>query len=134
MFCLTMHGYITSTLLTLSTAGPQVGDVMLLKDHINMPGFSGVSPLTGPNDTRFGPRFFPVTGCYAPCWRRVAKEVAQEMDMEGDVHEGVYAMVGGPTFETVAEIKMFALLGVDCMGDIFLSLFYFTVWQNFFQE
>ena len=95
---------------------------MILKDHINMPGFSGVNPLTGPNDTRFGPRFFPVTGCYTPCWRRLAREVAQEMDIAGDVHEGVYAMVGGPTFETVAEIKLLSLFGVDCIGRQYLAV------------
>merc|ERR1712126_726187 len=33
-----------------------VGDIMLLKDHINLPGFACANPLRGPNDERFGPR------------------------------------------------------------------------------
>ena len=42
-----------------------VGDIMMIKDHINIPGMSGQHPLKGPNDTRFGSRFFALNDCYA---------------------------------------------------------------------
>ena len=41
-----------------------VGDIMVLKDHINLPGFACQHPLRGPNDERFGPRFFPTNDLY----------------------------------------------------------------------
>ena len=49
-----------------------VGDIMMIKDHINIPGMSGQHPLKGPNDTRFGSRFFALNDCYARYGRRTA--------------------------------------------------------------
>jgi len=96
--------------------GYQVGDIMVLKDHINLPGFSCEHPLRGPNDVRFGPRFFPTNDLYNPVWRRIAHKIAFDMRMEGVVREGIYTMVGGPNYETVAELKMLRTLGVDSVG------------------
>ena len=42
-----------------------VGDIMMIKDHINIPGMSGQHPLKGPNDKRFGSRFFALNDCYS---------------------------------------------------------------------
>ena len=53
----------------------QVGDIMVLKDHINLPGFSCEHPLRGPNDEKFGPRFFPTNDLYNPTWRKIAHKV-----------------------------------------------------------
>jgi purine-nucleoside phosphorylase len=94
----------------------QVGDIMVLKDHINLPGFSCQHPLRGPNDTRFGPRFFPLNELYNVSYRKMAKKLARGLGLEGIVREGVYAMVGGPNYETVAELKMLRELGVDSVG------------------
>merc|ERR1712013_442643 len=78
-----------------------VGDLMVLKDHINLPGFARNHPLRGPNDERFGPRFFPCNDIYNTAYRKIARRVA---------------MVGGPNYETVAELKMLRELGVDSVG------------------
>jgi len=94
----------------------EVGDIMVLKDHINLPGFSCEHPLRGPNDEKFGPRFFPTNDLYNPTWRKIAHKIAFDMRMEGVVREGIYVMVGGPNYETVAELKMLRALGVDSVG------------------
>ncbi|XP_059089097.1 purine nucleoside phosphorylase-like isoform X2 [Tigriopus californicus] len=94
----------------------KVGDVMIIKDHINLPGFTGVHPLRGPNDPRFGSRFFAVNDCYMKRIRDQASEVVMEQKLEKCFHEGVYAMLGGPNFETVAELKMLRICGVDAVG------------------
>ena len=56
-----------------------VGDIMLVRDHINMFGLSGESPLRGPNDESFGPRFFSVNNLYDAKWREVAVEAAERV-------------------------------------------------------
>lgn len=96
----------------------RAGDVMLVKDHINMPGFTGMHPLRGPNDGRFGGRFFALNDCYDKEYRSMAKKIHQNMEENapGALHEGVYAMLGGPNFETVAELRMLKVCGVDAVG------------------
>jgi len=94
----------------------KVGDIMILKDHINLPGFSCQHPLRGPNDERFGDRFFPVNDIYSKELRDLAKELAHQLDLDEVVKEGIYTMVGGPNYETVAELKLLSLLGVDSVG------------------
>jgi len=93
-----------------------VGDIMILKDHINLPGFACNHPLRGPNDERFGPRFFPCNDLYNHTYRNMARKVARDLNLEGIVRQGVYTMVGGPNYETVAELKMLRELGVDSVG------------------
>jgi purine-nucleoside phosphorylase len=94
----------------------KVGDVMIIKDHINFPGFAGHHPLVGPNDERFGTRFPPMNTAYDKDLRILAKQVTAELGMSDFVREGVYTMVGGPNFETVAELRMLRMLGVDAVG------------------
>jgi purine-nucleoside phosphorylase len=94
----------------------KVGDIMILKDHINLPGFSCQHPLRGPNDERFGPRFFPCNDIYDPEYMKISKKIARDVNLEGIVRLGVYAMVGGPNYETVAELKLLRELGVDSVG------------------
>lgn len=115
------------TLIVTNAAGGlnpafKVGDIMVLKDHINMPGFTGMHPLRGPNDSRFGMRFFALNDCYDKVWRTMAKQIHQGMgeDAPGTLHEGVYTMLGGPNFETVAELRMLQTCGVDAVGKTFL--------------
>lgn len=94
----------------------KVGDIMLVKDHINIMGFAGNSPLQGPNDSRFGPRFPPMSKAYDVDIINTALELSKEMGIEDDVKTGVYTCLGGPSYETVAELKMWGLLGVDAVG------------------
>ncbi|CAL4070241.1 unnamed protein product [Meganyctiphanes norvegica] len=93
-----------------------VGDIMIIKDHINFQGFAGDSPLRGYNDERFGPRFPAMNNAYDKDLRKRAKAVATEMKLENVIREGTYVMLGGPTYETVAELKMLQIIGVDAVG------------------
>ena len=68
---------------------------------------------SGPNDPRFGPRFFPTNDLYNKKFRDIGKQVARSLNLDGIVREGVYTMVGGPNYETVAELKMLRELGND---------------------
>merc|ERR1711934_1264823 len=94
----------------------QVGDIMHVCDHINMFGLAGNSPLRGPNDESFGPRFFALNGLYDSRLRQLARAAAQEVGIANTLREGVLTISGGPNYESVAELKMFAGLGVDCVG------------------
>ncbi|CAG5025842.1 unnamed protein product [Parnassius apollo] len=109
------------TLIATNAAGGlnpnyKVGDLMIVKDHINMMGFAGNNPLHGPNDERFGPRFPPMNKAYNYKYRNIAKELAKELNIENIVREGVYTCLGGPNFETVAELNMLKMVGVDAVG------------------
>ncbi|XP_028449721.1 purine nucleoside phosphorylase 5b [Perca flavescens] len=94
----------------------KVGDVMILKDHINMPGFAGITPLAGPNDERFGVRFPCMSDAYDRELRQLAHDVASELGYDNFLREGVYCFLGGPSFETIAECRMLHSLGADAVG------------------
>lgn len=94
----------------------RVGDIMIIKDHINMQGFAGDSPLRGKNDERFGPRFPAMNNAYDKGLRTLAMAIVAEMNLNQVVREGVYVMLGGPTYETVAELNLLRILGVDAVG------------------
>ncbi|CAG9793847.1 unnamed protein product [Diatraea saccharalis] len=109
------------TLIATNAAGGlnpsyKIGDIMIVRDHINMMGFAGNNPLHGPNDERFGPRFPPMNKAYKLEYRKIAKDVAKELNIENIVREGVYTCLGGPNFETVAELNMLKMVGVDAVG------------------
>lgn len=89
----------------------QPGDLMLISDHLN---FMGAAPTRGPNPEEFGPRFFDVSRVYAPELRLLAKEFADSI--KANLHEGVYAYMTGPQFETPAEIRALRTLGADAVG------------------
>jgi len=87
------------------------GSLVALTDHINwMPG----TPMVGPNDERFGPRFFSMGNAYDSDIRNLVKETAAAKGIT--LHEGVYIAYPGPNFETAAEIRMMARLGADVVG------------------
>jgi len=94
----------------------KIGDFMIVNDHINLPGFSGVNPLVGPNEKQFGPRFVDVSEMYDEDLIDIAFEAANEIGLQDNVNEGTLAMLGGPTFETPAELRMFKTCGVDAVG------------------
>jgi purine-nucleoside phosphorylase len=87
------------------------GDLMLIKDHINM---TGRNPLIGPNDDTLGTRFPDMSEAYSKTLRELAKSVAAEQGIQ--LQEGVYAGLLGPSYETPAEIRMLRILGGDAVG------------------
>lgn len=88
----------------------KVGDLMIIKDHINlMP-----NPLIGQNLDDFGPRFPDMTRPYEPKLMNLAKEIASELGIS--LREGVYLAGTGPTYETPSEYKYFRLIGADAVG------------------
>lgn len=90
------------------------GDLMLIKDHLNMLGIAGQNPLRGPNDEAIGPRFPDLTRPYDPELRRLAIDVAKGAGFT--LQEGVYAYVAGPSFETPAELRFLQTIGADAVG------------------
>lgn len=84
----------------------EVGAPVLLSDHLNL---TGANPLVGPHDN-LGPRFLDQTDAYAKELREIAHGV------DGDLAEGVYAGLLGPTYETPAEVRMLRALGADLVG------------------
>lgn len=91
-----------------------VGDLMLIEDHLNLPGMAGHNPLRGPNLEEFGPRFPAANRTYTRTLMDLAEEVAAEEGIA--LQRGVYAMIAGPNFETPAEIRMLRTLGADSVG------------------
>ncbi len=137
----------------------KVGDIMVIKDHINLPGFAGQHPLCGPNDERytdkgekktelsvkereevldiilqncfpfywkggafsflflrFGIRFPCMSDAYSKDLRKLVVDITAELGYSNFVREGVYCMVSGPNFETIAEARMLHILGSDSVG------------------
>ena len=87
-----------------------VGDLMIIKDHINlMP-----NPLIGPNMDHLGPRFPDMTRAYDRSLIALAKQVAADQGVI--LQEGVYVGGTGPSYETPAEYKYFRLIGGDAVG------------------
>jgi purine-nucleoside phosphorylase len=97
----------------------RVGDIVLLNDHIFLAGLAGNHPLRGPNIDIFGPRFPPLSDAYDLGLRRAAHAAwkkTQNKESKRRLHEGVYAYVGGPSYETRAECRMLRQLGADVVG------------------
>lgn len=89
----------------------KVGDIMLIKDHIN---FMGTNPLLGPNDDRIGPRFLDMSQAYSKRLIKLALETGEALNIH--LQQGVYIGVTGPSYETPSEYKMFHILGADAVG------------------
>jgi purine-nucleoside phosphorylase len=90
----------------------EVGELVAISDHLNL---TGVSPLTGPNDERLGPRFVDMTDVYTPELRTLASEVARDL-FGKPLREAVYAGLPGPSYETPAEVRMLRILGAGLVG------------------
>ncbi len=88
----------------------RVGDLMVIKDQINMMP----NPLIGPNAEEFGPRFPDMTHPYDVELRRLAFRLAREMGIH--LQDGVYVACTGPSYETRAEYKFFRVIGSDAVG------------------
>ena len=92
----------------------QLGDLMLIDDHINLPGLVGASPLIGPNDETLGPRFPDMSRPYDVELKTKAHAAAKANSLS--LREGVYVWVTGPTLETRAEYRMLRNMGADVVG------------------
>jgi purine-nucleoside phosphorylase len=89
----------------------QQGALVLIRDHINL---QGQNPRVGPNDDRLGVRFPDMTQAYAKDYRAMAREEAGKLGMT--LHEGIYAALHGPSYETPSEIEYLRRIGADLVG------------------
>ena len=87
------------------------GDIMLIRDHINL---LGDNPLIGPNDDELGPRFPDMSEPYTERLMDIAQTAALEEAIH--MHQGVYVAVSGPMLETRAEYRYLRLIGADVVG------------------
>src|SRR5678815_2106664 len=87
------------------------GALVVLRDHINL---QGQNPLVGPNDDRFGPRFPDMSQAYSTSYREIAASEAAKLGMT--LHDGVYAALLGPSYETPSEIRYLRAIGADLVG------------------
>lgn len=90
------------------------GDVMMLKDHLNLMGMAGLSPLRGPNLDDIGPRFPDMGRAYDRELADLVRSVAVENDVK--LQEGVYVCLAGPSFETPADLRFLQTAGADAVG------------------
>lgn len=105
------HSMILTNAAGAINAGYQVGDLMVIEDTIKL---TGASPISGPNDERFGPRFIEVTNLFDQAWAQQVQAIAKSLSIP--CHKGVYFFAGGPQFETAAEIRAMRILGADAVG------------------
>jgi purine-nucleoside phosphorylase len=110
-----MIGIGIKTLFVSNAAGGtnlayHVGDLMIIRDHINLIP----NPLIGPNLDTLGPRFPDMTRPYDPILIKKAEAIAKEEGIY--LQKGVYIAVSGPCYETPAEYKFFRLIGGDAVG------------------
>ena len=88
----------------------QIGDLMIIDDHIN---FFPEHPLRGKNFPT-GPRFPDMHEAYDKAFLQQARDIAKEKGIK--VVEGVYLATQGPTYETPAEYRMYRTFGADAVG------------------
>lgn len=114
-----MHALGVRVLIATNAAGGlnpafRAGDLMLITDHINLPGMAGHSPLLGPYEPALGARFPSMHAAYDRDLIQLALEIAAESGTE--ITSGVYVMVSGPSYETPAELRFLRLGGADAVG------------------
>lgn len=115
----TMRLLGAETLIVTNAAGGlnmtyRPGELMIIRDHINLIGMAGLNPLRGPNLDVFGPRFPSMNGAYDADLREVARETA--LDAGIPFHQGVYICLAGPSFESPADVRFLRLIGADAVG------------------
>jgi purine-nucleoside phosphorylase len=90
------------------------GDVMLIKDHLNLLGMTGANPLMGPNIDELGPRFPDMSQAYDRKLMATARQVAASENIP--LREGVYCALSGPSFEGPADLRFLRIAGADAVG------------------
>ena len=88
----------------------EIGDLMIINDHINLIP----NPLIGPHNPEFGARFPDMSEAYTPALIAKAKDIAQKNNLK--IQEGCYVGTTGPTFETPKEYQYFRIIGGDTVG------------------
>jgi purine-nucleoside phosphorylase len=105
------HLGVPNFLLTNAAGGISedlsAGDLMVITDHLNL---TGCSPLVGPHQAAFGPRFPDQSSVYSPRLRQLLQQAGARL------RSGVYAGLLGPSYETPAEVRMLKTLGADAVG------------------
>src|SRR5574344_342690 len=89
----------------------KAGDLMVIKDHINL---MGTNPLIGENDSTLGDRFPDMTEIYKHYLADMAVKKGEELGL--GMRKGIYAAMSGPSYETPAEINMLRIIGADAVG------------------
>jgi purine-nucleoside phosphorylase len=106
---------IRAVILTNAAGGINLeykqGALVVITDHINL---QGQNPLVGPNEESFGPRFPDMTQAYWKPYREIALRAARRLGKT--LHQGVYAGLPGPSYETPAEIRYLRTIGADLVG------------------
>ncbi|VEU20244.1 DEKNAAC101116 [Brettanomyces naardenensis] len=92
------------------------GDLMVINDHINLPGLAGNHPLRGPNFDEMGPRFPAMSDAYDFDLRLKFFNAVKKLGIERSIHEGIYTYCCGPSFETRAECRLIRSFGGDTVG------------------
>ncbi len=87
-----------------------VGDLMIIRDHINLLP----NPLIGPNFAEFGERFPDMTAAYDLDLIKKAEKIAKKTGIS--VQKGVYLGNTGPSYETPAEVRFYRCIGADAVG------------------
>ncbi len=90
------------------------GDLMLITDHLNLMGMSGLTPLRGPNLDELGPRFPDMSQAYDRELTDLARHVGKDKNITP--REGVYVCLAGPSFETPADLRFLRGIGADAVG------------------
>lgn len=89
----------------------RAGDLLVIADHINL---MGQNPLTGPNDSKLGPRFPDLSRPYDADLIERALAIAQREGIRA--HRGTYVALSGPNYETPAEYRFLRIIGGDVVG------------------
>jgi purine-nucleoside phosphorylase len=103
------------TLIVSNAAGGmnpdfEIGDIMVINDHINlMP-----NPLLGKHFPEFGARFPDMSETYNRGLLQKARALAASNGIK--IHEGCYVGVTGPTLETPKEYQYMRIIGGDAVG------------------
>lgn len=95
----------------------RVGDVMVIEDHISFLTLAGCNPLRGENLSQLGPRFPALTYAYHQQSHRLIEKAAELSGFPKEsIKRGIYVNVGGPCYETPAEIRMMRMFGGGAVG------------------
>jgi purine-nucleoside phosphorylase len=87
------------------------GDIMIIKDHINL---TGTNPLIGPNHEGWGARFPEMIHAYSRQLQELAQSSARYLEV--GVQKGIYAGLTGPSLETPAEMRFLHTIGAEAVG------------------